>query len=332
MRSTRTRSIAHAILYVVLLSAGAHADDPLPSWNDGAAKRAILDFTLRVTTAGSPDFVRPADRLATFDNDGTLWCEQPNYVQALFLIDRVRVLADRHPEWKTKQPFAALLKGDMKAAVSGGEQGIADIISATHAGMTTDHFEKLVIDWLATARHPRFKRPFTACAYQPMLELLAYLRSQGFKTFIVSGGGIDFMRPWTDRVYGVPTQHVVGSSTKTKFLAGNRGFEIERLPDVDFNDYGTGKPLGIQRFIGRRPIAAFGNSDGDLQMLQWTTAASGARLGMIVHHTDAEREYAYDRKSPIGTLDVALDQAPERGWVVVDMKSDWKTIFPPEGP
>ncbi|HEY2895447.1 MAG TPA: HAD family hydrolase [Pirellulales bacterium] len=332
MTSTQTRLFSPALLLALMLTAGAVADDALPSWNDGPAKRAILHFVSRVTTAGSPDFVRAEDRLATFDNDGTLWCEQPNYVQALFLIDRVRALANEHPEWKTKQPYEALLKNDMKAAVSGGEQGIADIISATHAGMTTDQFERIVTDWLATARHPRFKRPFTACVYQPMLELLTHLRSQGFKTFIVSGGGIDFMRPWTDRVYGVPTQQVVGSSTKTKFLARHGGFVIERLPDVDFNDYGTGKPIGIQRFIGRRPIAAFGNSDGDLQMLQWTTAASGARLGLIVHHTDAQREYAYDRKSPIGTLDVALDQAPERGWVVVDMKSDWKTIFPPSAP
>lgn len=333
MTPTQRRLCSLALLLAGLVSARARAaDDALPSWNDGPAKRAILDFVARVTKPDSPDFVRPGDRLATFDNDGTLWCEQPNYVQAFFLIDRVRALADEHPEWKTKEPFAALLKGDMKAAVSGGEQGIADVVSATHAGMTTDQFEKLVTDWLATARHPRFKRPFTSCVYQPMLELLAYFRSQGFTTFIVSGGGIDFMRPWTDRVYGIPTQQVIGSSTTAKFLARNGGFEIERLPLVDFNDYGPGKPLGIQRFIGRRPIAAFGNSDGDLQMLQWTTASSGARLGLIVHHTDAEREYAYDRKSPVGTLDVALDQARERGWVVVDMKSDWKTIFPPAAP
>jgi hypothetical protein len=308
----------------------AEAVDPLPSWNDGPHKQAIIDFVGRVTTAGGPDFVPVAERIATFDNDGTLWCEQPNYVQGFFLVDRVKLLREEHPEWHKQEPFASLLKGDMRAALSGGEQGIADVVSATHAGMTTVEFEKIVADWIASARHPRFKRPFTECVYQPMLELLAYLRSQGFKTYIVSGGGIDFMRPWTQRIYGVPPEQVVGSSIRTKFELRDGRPAIMRLPHIDFIDDGPGKPLGIDRFIGRRPIAAFGNSDGDLQMLQWTTAGAGARLGLIVHHTDAQREYAYDRDSPVGRLDKALDQAAERGWTVVSMKEDWKTIFPPQ--
>jgi hypothetical protein len=306
----------------------ADAPDPLPSWNNGPTKSAILDFVARVTAPDSADFVKESDRLATFDNDGTLWCEHPNYTQAMFLIDRVKVLAKDHPEWSATEPYASLLKGDMRSALAGGEHGIADIVMQTHGGMTTDEFEEIVAAWLRTARHPRFKRPYTECVYQPMLELLAYLREQGFQTFIVSGGGIDFMRPWTSRVYCIPTQQVVGSSIKTKLEVRDGQPQVMRLPEIDFIDDGPGKPLGIQRFIGRRPLAAFGNSDGDLEMLQWTTAGSGPRFGLIVHHTDAEREYAYDRQSLVGRLDKALDQAPARGWTVVDMRKDWKTIFP----
>jgi hypothetical protein len=306
----------------------ADAPDPLPSWNNGPTKSAILDFVARVTAPDSADFVKESDRLATFDNDGTLWCEHPNYTQAMFLIDRVKVLAKDHPEWSATEPYASLLKGDMRSALAGGEHGIADIVMQTHGGMTTDEFEEIVAAWLRTARHPRFKRPYTECVYQPMLELLAYLREQGFQTFIVSGGGIDFKRPWTSRVYGIPTQQVVGSSIKTKLEVRDGQPQVMRLPEIDFIDDGPGKPLGIQRFIGRRPLAAFGNSDGDLEMLQWTTAGSGPRFGLIVHHTDAEREYAYDRQSLVGRLDKALDQAPARGWTVVDMRKDWKTIFP----
>jgi len=305
----------------------ARADDPLPSWNAGPTKQAILEFVAAVTQEGSEDFVPIAERIATFDNDGTLWCEQPNYVQAFFLVDRVKALAAEHPEWKTKEPFAAVLKGDLRAALSGGEQGVADIVAATHGGMSTEAFEQIVTKWIDGARHPRFKQPFTACVYQPMLELLAYLRSNGFKTYIVSGGGIDFMRPWTERVYGIPPEQVIGSSIQTRFELDGDQSRIMRLPKIDFIDDGPGKAVGIQRFIGRRPIAAFGNSDGDLQMLQWTTTGPGRRLGLVVHHTDAEREYAYDRDSPVGRLDVALDQAGPRGWTVVDMKRDWKTIF-----
>ncbi len=291
------------------------AADPLPSWNGGPTKQAIVDFVSAVTRQGSPDFVPPAERIATFDNDGTLWCEHPNYTQAMFLIDRVKALATEHPEWRSEEPYASLLKGDMRAAVSGGEPGIADIVAATHAGMTTDEFEKIVSSWLATARQPRFKRLYTECVYQPMLELLAYLRSHGFKTYIVTGGGIDFVRAWSDRVYGIPSEQDVGSSIKTKFEMRDGTFVIMRLPQIEFVDDGPGKPVGIQRFIGRRPIAAFGNSDGDLQMLQWTNSGKGRRLGMIVHHTDAEREYAYDRDTKVGRLDKALAQRRSAaGW------------------
>jgi phosphoglycolate phosphatase-like HAD superfamily hydrolase len=308
----------------------AQAPDPLPSWNDGAAKKSIIDFVARVTAQGSPDFVPPERRIATFDNDGTLWCEQPVYFQAAFAFDRVKAMTPEHPEWKTKQPFKAVLEHDMKALAESGEKGLLQIIGATHAGMTVDEFSKAVLEWIGTARHPRFKRPYTELVYQPMLELMAYLRSNGFKTFIVSGGGIEFMRPWTEKVYGIPPEQVVGSSGVTKFEIKPDGHaSLRKLPKVEFIDDGPGKPVGINRFIGRHPIFAFGNSDGDLQMLQWTAAWPGARFMGIVHHTDAEREYAYDRKSRIGKLDKALDEAEKRGWTVVDMKADWKQIFPP---
>jgi hypothetical protein len=301
--------------------------DPLPSWNDGASKQAITGFVARVTQQGGPDFVPPAERIATFDNDGTLWVEHPMYTQLAFILDRVKALAPQHPQWTSTQPFKAVLERDMKAVAAAGERGMVELGMATHAGMTTAEFETIVADWIATARHPRFKRLYTELAYQPMIELLGYLRGNGFKTFIVSGGGVEFMRPWTERVYGVPPEQVVGSSIKTKFQMRDGKPELIRLPELNFIDDGPGKPVGINEFIGRRPIAAFGNSDGDLQMLQWTTLAGGARLGLIVHHTDAEREYAYDRDTLFGRLDKALDAAAANKWVVVDMKTDWKRIF-----
>jgi haloacid dehalogenase-like hydrolase len=301
--------------------------DPLPSWNDGPTKDSITQFVTRVTTQGGPDFVPEDQRIATFDNDGTLWVEQPMYVQLAFALDRVKALAPQHPDWKTKQPFKAVLDDDIKALAASGEKGLVELIAVTHAGMTTADFEKIVTDWIATARDRRFKRPYTELVYQPMLELLAYLRANGFKTFIVSGGGIEFMRPWTERIYGVPPQQVVGSSIKTKFQMRNGRPLLFRLPEINFIDDKAGKPIGINEHIGRRPIAAFGNSDGDLEMLQWTTMSGGPRFGLIVHHTDAEREYAYDRQSHFGRLDKALDAAALNKWTVVDMKNDWKRVF-----
>ena len=302
--------------------------DPLPSWNEGATKASILDFVARVTTQGGPFFVPAEQRIAPFDNDGTLWVEQPMYVQLAFALDRVKAMAPLHPEWKDKQPFKAVLEDDMKTLAESGERGLLELVLVTHAGMTTDEFAKIVSDWLATARHPRFKRPYTELVYQPTLELLAYLRANGFKTFIASGGGIEFMRPWTERIYGVPPEQVIGSSIKTRFEMRDGTPLLFRLPDLNFIDDKTGKPIGINEHIGRRPIAAFGNSDGDLEMLQWTTlGASGARFGLIVHHTDAEREYAYDRQSHFGKLDVALEAAAVNKWTVADMKKDWKRIF-----
>jgi len=306
----------------------AAAGDPLPSWNDTDSKKAIVAFVERVTKQGSPDFVPEAERVATFDNDGTLWAEQPMYFQLLFALDRVKALAPQHPEWKTKEPFASLLKGDVRGALAGGEKAIVPIVVATHSGMNSEEFNQIVRDWIATAKHPVTKRLYTEMVYQPMLELVAYLRATGFKTFIVSGGGIDFMRPWTEKIYGIPPENVVGSSGKVKFEFRDSEPVLMRLPEIDFIDDGPGKPVGINEHIGRRPIAAFGNSDGDLQMLQWTKGAGGVRFALIVHHTDAEREWAYDRKSSVGRLDKALDAAQANGWTVVDMKNDWKTIFP----
>jgi len=306
----------------------AHAADSLPSWNDGKTKQSIIEFVEKVTKPGSADFVPVAERIATFDNDGTLWAEQPLYVQFVFALDRVKALSSQHPEWKAKEPFASLLKGDLKSALAGGERSLLEIVMATHAGMTTEEFEKIVKDWIASAKHPKTKQPYTEMVYQPMIELLAYLRANGFKTFIVSGGGIEFMRAWTEKVYGIPPEQVIGSSIKTKFEMRDGKPVLMRLPEVDFIDDKAGKPIGIHKFIGRRPIAAFGNSDGDLQMLQWTAAGKGARLMVLIHHTDAEREWAYDRTSSIGRLDKALDEANAKGWTVVDMKKDWKRIFP----
>lgn len=317
-----------SLLVLLLLASVAMAADPLPSWNNTTSKKNIIAFVEQVTREGSPDFVPIPERIATFDNDGTLWAEQPMYFQFLFSLDRVKALAPQHPEWKTKEPFASLLKGDMKDVLAGGEPVIAQILMATHTGMTTEEFEQIVKTWLATARHPRTRRPYTEMVYQPMLELLAYLRANGFKTFIVSGGSVEFMRPWTEKVYGIPPEQVVGTSIKTSFELRDGKPVLLRLPKIDFVDDNKGKPVGIDSHIGRRPIASFGNSDGDLQMLQWTTAGRNARFALIVHHTDGDREWAYDRASSVGRLDKALDEALAKGWTVVDMKNDWKIIFP----
>jgi len=310
------------------LALPAFAADPLPSWNDTAAKKTIVAFVEQVTREGTVGFVPVAERIATFDNDGTLWAEQPMYFQLLFALERVKTIAPQHPEWKDKEPFTSLLKGDVQGALAGGEPAIGQIVMSTHAGMTTAEFDQIVKNWVAGARHPVTKRLYTEMVYQPMLELLAYLRANGFKTFIVSGGGIEFMRPWTEKVYGIPPEQVVGSSVKTKFELRAEGPVLLRLPEVGFIDDKAGKPVGIQQHIGRRPIAAFGNSDGDLQMLEWTAAGAGPRLCLFVHHTDAEREFAYDRQSSVGRLDKGLDEAQAKGWTVVDMKNDWKVIYP----
>jgi phosphoglycolate phosphatase-like HAD superfamily hydrolase len=303
--------------------------DVLPSWNESPARAKIIDFVARVTREGGPDYVRPAERIAVFDNDGTLWSEQPRYFQLAYILDRVRALAPQHPEWKTRQPFKALLAGATKAALATGEKGLLALIGAVNEGVSVEEFEASVLDWLKTARHPRFNRPYTELVFQPMLELLGYLRANGFKTFIVSGGGIDFMRPWMEQVYGIPPEQVVGSSGAAKFGLGKDGRPtVIKQGKINFIDDGPGKPVGIQRFIGRRPIFAFGNSDGDLQMLQYVAAGSGPRLALYVHHDDAEREYAYDRKSSIGKLDKGLDEAAANGWPVVSMKRDWKTVYP----
>lgn len=309
------------------LAQAATSTSPLPSWNDGAAKQSILDLVAAVTHEGSPDFVPPAERIATFDNDGTLWVEHPMYTQLVFALDRVKALAPLHPEWKDTQPFKAALEGDMKTLAASGEHGLMALLVATHTGMTANEFQKIVLDWIATARDPRFKRPYTDLVYLPMIELLGFLRANGFKTFIASGGGVEFMRPWTERVYGVPPEQVVGSSIKTKFQMRDGRPVLFRLAEVNFIDDGAGKPVGINEYIGRRPIAAFGNSDGDLQMLQWTTMAGGRRFGLIVHHTDETREYAYDRDTSFGRLDKALDAAALNQWTVVDMKKEWKRVF-----
>jgi phosphoglycolate phosphatase-like HAD superfamily hydrolase len=302
--------------------------DPLPSWNDGAARKAILDFVARTTAAGGADFVAIPERIAVFDNDGTLWTEQPMYFQLAFALDRVKALAPQHPEWKDREPFKSVLAGNMAGLAAAGEKGLLEIVAATHAGMTTEDFTKAVGDWIATARHPRFNRPYTDLVYQPMIELLAFLRANQFKTFIVSGGGVEFMRPWTEKVYGIPPEQVVGSSGVVKFELRDGKPVLVKEPKVEFVDDGPGKPVGINRFIGRRPVLAFGNSDGDQQMLEYTAGGSGLRFMGIVHHTDAEREFAYDRQSHFGKLDKALDEATGRKWTVVDMKADWKTIYP----
>lgn len=317
---------------VLLAWSSAVGAQTLASWNDGEAKAAIVTFVQAVTDRKSKDYVPPAERIAVFDNDGTLWGEQPAYFQLAFAVDRVKALAPQHPEWKDQEPFASLLKGDLRAALAGGEPAIFKIVMAAHSGMTTDEFDQSVRDWLATARHPKTGRRYSEMVYQPMVELLRYLRANGIKTFIVSGGGVEFMRVFSERAYGVPPEQVIGSSGKLKFELRAGSPVLVKLPEVDFIDDKDGKPVGIQKHIGRRPIAAFGNSDGDLQMLQFTAAGAGKRLMLIVHHDDAEREYAYDRKSHIGKLDKAWDEAKARGWTVVSMKSDWNRIFSFEVP
>jgi hypothetical protein len=302
--------------------------DPLPSWNAGASRSAILDFVAGVTSEGGPDFVPPAERIATFDNDGTLWAEKPIPFQVLFAFDRVKALAARHPEWETQEPFASVLKGDLPGLARQGEKGVLSIVAATHAGMTIDEFSHSVQEWIGSARHPKTGRLFTEMVYQPMLELLAYLRGNGFKTFIVSGGGVEFMRPWAERVYGIPPEQVVGSAGKLKLeMRGGRPVLV-KLAEVDLIDDKEGKPVGIHSRIGRRPIAAFGNSDGDLQMLQWATSGPGRRFALYVHHDDAAREFAYDREDTLQKFNVGWDEALAKGWTVVSMKNDWKTIFP----
>lgn len=308
----------------------AAAQDPLPSWNDGPSKKAVTGFVARVTQQGGPGFVHPSERVAVFDNDGTLWSEQPVYFQLAFAVDRVRALAVDHPEWKQAQPFKAVLESDMKALSASGERSLLEVLAATHFGNTTEEFEQAVSAWIATARHPTTGRLYSEMVYQPMLELLAYLRANGFRTFIVSGGGVEFIRPWAERVYGIPPEQVIGSRAKVRYEVRNGKPVLARLAEVDLVDDKAGKPVGIHQVIGRRPIAAFGNSDGDFEMLEWTTSASGPRFGMIVHHTDAEREWAYDRTSHVGQLARGLDEASTRGWVVVDMKREWRRIYPYE--
>ncbi|HSA55645.1 MAG TPA: HAD family hydrolase [Gemmatimonadaceae bacterium] len=333
MRPRRPRRIAAALFIVTWAlrasAPSAAAQDPLPSWNDSPRKQAIVDFVDRVTREDSPDFVPPADRIATFDNDGTLWSEQPIYFQFAFALDRVKALAPQHPEWKTTQPFKAVLEGDLERLAASGEKGLAELIVATHTGMTTDQFAQAVADWLVTARHPRFQRPYTDLVFQPMLELLEYLRANGFKTYIVSGGTIDFMRVFAQRLYGIPPEQVVGTTFVTKLEMRPDSTPVLRIQrKLSLLDDGPGKPVGINTFIGRRPILVFGNSDGDHQMLRWSAAGAGPRLLGIVHHTDSAREWRYDRHSRIGKLGEALDEARAKGWVVVDMRTDWKVIYP----
>ena len=333
MTPFRRRSVGPlwaAVVYslALLVTGPARAADPLPSWNDGPAKKAILDFVAKVTTEGGPDFVPPPERIATFDNDGTLWCEQPVYVQGFFVLDRVKELAARDPGLTDKPPLRAILEGDRDAMARWGEHELGELVAATHAGMTPEQFITVARQWLDTAKHPRFGRLYKECVYQPQLELLAYLRANGFKTFIVSGGGIDFIRAYAEGTYGVPPEQVVGSSNKTRFELRDGRAALIKLPELNSIDNGPGKPININLHIGRRPLLAFGNSDGDLQMLQYTAAGARPRLMLLVHHDDARREYAYDRDSKVGRLDKALDEARRRHWLVVSMKDDWKVIFP----
>lgn len=317
-----------AIAILIALPGTGAAVAPLPSWNDGPAKSAILAFVETVTTEGNAGFVPAAERIAVFDNDGTLWCEQPMYFQVQFAFDRIRQLAHEHPEWRNQEPFKSVIHGDIQQLSRLGEKGLLEIVAATHSGMTVDEFEQTVRAWMQTAHHPRFEQPYSRCVYQPMIEVLEHLRAHDFKTFIVSGGGSDFMRAWAPAAYGIPPEQIVGSCGKLKFEVHGEKPRLIKLPEVEFVDDGPGKPVGIQRFIGRQPIFAFGNSDGDFEMLQFTTVgASSPRLALIVHHTDAQREYAYDFPSPVGQLERGLEQAPENGWIVVDMKNDWKTVF-----
>ncbi|MEM8868001.1 MAG: HAD family hydrolase [Verrucomicrobiota bacterium] len=323
----KIRTLFFAVLTAAFSMVG-NAADPLPSWNEGASKDSIISFVEAVTTEGSPDYVAPAERIATFDNDGCLWSEKPMYFQLIFAIDRIQALAPENPEWATTEPYASVLKGDIKGVLAGGHHALLELVMATHAGMTTDEFTQVAEDWINTARHPKTGMLYNEMVYQPMLEVLDYLRANGFKTFIVSGGGIEFIRPWAEAVYGIPPEQVVGSSIKTEFAMRGDEPVLVRLPEINFIDDKEGKPVGIHEHIGRRPIASFGNSDGDLQMHQYTSAGSGLRFCLYVHHTDDEREWAYDRDSSVGKLDKGLEEAAAKGWTVVDMKNDWKVIYP----
>lgn len=325
-------SLFARLLCVAMLAASsaiaATPPDPLPSWNEGTSKQAIVKFVTETTRQGSPQFINEAERIAVFDNDGTLWTEQPAYFQALFVFDRIKALAPKHPEWKDKQPYKGVIEGDMKAVAAAGEKGLLQMLAATHTGMTTAEFEKVVSDWIATARHPKTKRPYNEMIFQPMLEVLTYLRANGFKTYIVSGGGVEFMRPWASKAYGIPPEQIIGSALKTKYEIRDGKPVLVKLAEIDFIDDKEGKPANINKIIGRVPVLAFGNSDGDKQMLEWTAAGPGARFMGLVHHTDAAREYAYDRTSHFGQLDKAWDEAVKKGWTVVDMKKEWKVVYP----
>ncbi|MBY6188837.1 haloacid dehalogenase-like hydrolase [Microbulbifer agarilyticus] len=319
------------VVCLACLSTGvwaAASNDPLPSWSDGKTKQAIVSFVEKTTREGSPDFVPENQRIATFDNDGTLWAEQPVYFQLIYALDQVKKMAPQHPEWKTEEPFASALKGDMNKLVASGKEGLMKIIGATHANMTADEFSENVSQWLKTARHPKTNRPYNEMVYQPMLELLNYLRANGFKTFIVSGGGTNFLRVFAEQTYGIPPDQVVGSSLKAEYQVRDGKPEIIKLADINLINDKAGKPVGIHQHIGQRPIFAAGNSDGDFQMLEWTTAGEGPRFGLLLHHTDDKREWAYDRKSHVGRLDQGLDQAANRGWLVIDMQEDWDQVFP----
>lgn len=330
MKTMHTKQLLVAALIGIaaFTATQSRAADSLPSWNDTAPKKAIVAFVEKVTKEGSPDFVPVPERIAVFDNDGTLWAEQPMYFQLAFALDRVKALAPRHPEWRTQEPFAALLRGDVKAALAGGEHAILEIVMASHAGMTAEEFTAVAKEWLRTARHPQTGRRYVNMVYRPMLELLAYLRANGFKTFIVSGGGVEFLRAFAEEAYGIPPEQVVGSAIRTRYDVHDGAPVITRLPEIEFIDDKAGKPVGIHKFIGRRPVLAFGNSDGDFEMLEWTTAGSGVRLGLLLRHDDAAREWAYDRDSVVGRLARGLDEAPRRGWVVVSVKDDWRAVFP----
>jgi phosphoglycolate phosphatase-like HAD superfamily hydrolase len=319
---------AAAVVVLLLATPLAAAADALPGWNESPMRARIVEFVQRVTDPRRADYVPPAERIAVFDNDGTLWSEKPVYFQLLFAVDRIRALAPAHPEWKDQEPFKSAIAGDLAGLAAGGEHALIELVMASHAGNTAEEFAEIVSAWLATARHPQTGRRYDEMVYQPMRELLGYLRANGFKTYIVSGGGIEFMRPWVERVYGIPPEQVVGSSIRTKYEVRDGKPVIVRLPEVEFIDDKAGKPVGIHKFIGRRPILAAGNSDGDFQMLEYTTSGAGPSLGLIVRHDDAEREYAYDRDSSIGRLDRALDEAPRRGWMVVSMKADWRVVYP----
>ncbi|MEM8608916.1 MAG: HAD family hydrolase [Myxococcota bacterium] len=309
-------------------AAPAAPPDPLPSWSDTATKQRIIAFVESVTDPNQVTYVKPEARIATFDNDGTLWVEQPLYTELVFAIDRVRNLASMHPEWKRKEPYRSLLKGDMEGVASMGRRAVVDLVLTSHTGMSAELFDTIVLDWLQSAKHARWDQLYTNLTYRPQIELLEYLRANGFTTYIVSGGTVEFMRPWTGEAYGIPKQQVIGSSVATRFEIQGGKPSLLRLPQVEFVDDKSGKPVGIHQFIGRQPILAFGNSDGDLEMLQYTTMGSGGtRLGLLLHHDDAVREYAYDRDSVVGRLDVALDEAPDAGWVVVSMKDDWNRVF-----